>query len=219
MKKKILVIAPHPDDEVLGVGGTIKKRVNEGHEAHLCIVTVAYTPDWSEDFLKKREEEINKASKTLGFTSVSLLKLPTVKLDTLPQKELNAKIGEVIKKIQPDTVYIPFYGDVNNDHQLVCAASLVVTRPLPGNLVKEVLMYETLSETEYGLTPFVPHIYENIETTLAAKIEAMKCYSSELKEFPHPRSLEAIEALAKKRGSEVGVRAAEAFAVVRIVNF
>jgi len=214
--KKILVIAPHPDDEVLGCGGTIAKYSKKEGEVYLCVVTKAYTPDWSEEFLKTRQKEIEKVNEILGIKKTYFLNFPTVKLDTIPQKELNDSILKIIKEIQPEVLYIPHQGDLNKDHRLVFEATLVAVRPTSGP-VKRILSYETLSETEGGslIKIFVPNVYEDITNTFNIKIEAMKKYRSEIREYPHPRSLEIIEALAKKRGSESGFKLAEAFILIR----
>jgi len=218
---KVLVIAPHPDDEVLGCGGTIKKYVAENHDVSLCIVTKAYTPDWSADFIENRKKEIECATKALGIKKTVYLDLPTVKLDTIPQKELNDKIAGCVKDIEPDVVFIPFFGDINKDHKLVSEAAMVALRPIPGGSVTKVYFYEVLSETEWGKPTqesadiFVPNFYEDISSFLEGKLEAMKCYSSELKDYPHPRSLRGIKVLAQKRGTECGANAAEAFVLLR----
>ena len=213
---KILIIAPHPDDEVLGCGGTIAKHTKEGDEVYLCIVTKAYAPDWSEEFLKNRPKEIEKANKILGIKETYFLDYPTVKLDTFSQKELNESLSKVVNKVNPDILYIPHKGDLNKDHRLVFEASLVATRPA-NHKVKRILSYETLSETEWGqsIEPFIPNVYVDISETFEKKIEAVKAYETELKPYPHQRSLQIIESLAKKRGSEVGVKFAEAFMLVR----
>jgi len=213
---KVLVIAPHPDDEVLGCGGTIAKHAKQGDDVYLCIVTKAYTPDWSEEFLENRPEEIGKANKILGIKATYFLDYPTVKLDTIPQKELIEAISKVVYEVKPDILYIPHKGDLNKDHRLVFESCLVATRPL-NHKVRKILSYETLSETEWGqlIEPFIPSVYVDISGTFQKKIEAMKVYSSELMTYPHPRSLEIIEALSKKRGSEVGVNFAEAFILIR----
>lgn len=219
---KILIIAPHPDDEVLGCGGTIKKYINRGEEVYLCIVTKAYTPDWSQEFIDNRKKEIACANKVLGIKKTFFLDLPTVKLDTVPQKKLNDLISECIEKVRPEILYIPFGGDINKDHRLVFEALLVAARPKPKYSVKKILCYEVLSETEWGSSQarkmkeiFIPNVYINIFDTLEDKLKAMSCYKSELKDYPHPRSLEVITALAKKRGSEAGLKAAEAFMLIR----
>ncbi|MBI1984587.1 MAG: PIG-L family deacetylase [Candidatus Wildermuthbacteria bacterium] len=214
---KILVIAPHPDDEVLGCGGTIKKHAEKGDQVFLCIGTKAYTPDWTEEFMRERVHEIELANKTLGISKTYFLDFPTVKVDTIPQKEVNDAIARVVKEIRPEVMYIPHGGDLNQDHRIFFGASLVAGRPIPGSSVKQIFSYEALSETEWGneLTPFVPNAYVDIAEEIGAKKEAMQAYKSELREFPHPRSLKAIEALAQKRGSEAGMEYAEAFMVIR----
>ncbi len=220
---KILAIAPHPDDEVLGCGGTIKKHINQGDEVYLCIVTKAYAPDWSQEFIENRQGEISCSNKILGIKKTFFLDLPTVKLDTIPQKKLNDLISECMEKVGPEILYIPFGGDINKDHRLVFEASIVAARPKPKYLIKKILSYEVLSETEWGSSRaremkeiFIPNVYIGIFDTLKDKLKAMSCYEkSELKDYPHPRSLEAITTLAKKRGSEAGLRAAEAFVLIR----
>lgn len=212
--KKILVIAPHPDDEVLGCGGTIKKYTKDGNEAFLCIITKAYTPDWTEKYLKDKVMEIKKSNAVLGFKKTYFLGLPTVKLDTIPQKELNDRISNVIKEIDPDILYIPYIGDLNQDHRLVFEACLVSARPFK-NKIKKILAYETPSGEAWGVNHFVPTSYTDIAETLGDKQKAMACYKSELREYPHPRSSEGITVSAKKRGTESGLEAAEAFMVIR----
>ena len=216
--QKILVIAPHPDDEVLGCGGTIKKYAQLGANISLCVVTVAYMPQWTEDFIKDRPRQIRAAADVLGVKDIYPLDFPTVRLDTLPQKELNEKIADVVRKVKPDTLYMPHRGDLNRDHQLVHEAALVAARPTAGQSIKHVLAYEARSETEWGFLPFIPTVYEDITDEMESKVEAMRVYASEVKDFPHPRSLEAIDALAKTRGSEAGLKRAEAFMLIRSIN-
>lgn len=221
---KVLMIAPHPDDEVLGCGGTIKKYSENGDEVFLCIVTKAYTPDWSEVFIKNRKKEIDSTVAVLGIKKVYFLNFPTVKLDTVPQKQLNDAISEIISEVNPEIIFIPFSGDINKDHRLVSESALVALRPKPGSLVKKVFYYEALSETEWSDSTqgakniFAPNYYENISDYLEDKLKAMQCYKSELKEYPHPRSLEGIKILAQKRGMEVGKKYAEAFVLIREIK-
>ncbi|MDO8667841.1 MAG: PIG-L deacetylase family protein [bacterium] len=212
--KKILVIAPHPDDEVLGCGGMIKRYVNEGDEAFLCVVTKAYAPDWTEKYLKDKAVDIKKSNAVLGFKKTYFLELPTVKLDTIPQKELNDKISEVIEEVDPEILYIPYVGDLNQDHRLVFEACLVSARPFR-NKIKKILAYETPSGAAWGVKQFMPTLYMDITETLKDKLKAMACYKSELRKYPHPRSLEGITVMAKKRGVESGLLAAEAFIIIR----
>lgn len=213
---KILVIAPHPDDEVLGCGGTIAKYSHAGDEVYLCVVTKAYTPEWTQEFIDNRPDEVRRANKILGINKTFFLDFPTAKIDTVPQAELNKAIQKVAEKVAPDIVYIPHQGDLMKDHRLIFESCLVATRPikLP---VKRILACEISSETEWGqhIKPFFPNVYVDITETIGAKIEAMRVYSSEIKQYPHPRSLESIENLAKKRGAEANMKFAEAFMLIR----
>lgn len=223
--KKILIIAPHPDDEVLGCGGIIKKYTKNGYEVYLCIVTRAYTPEWSKEYINNKEKEIASSNKILGIKKTFFLDLPTVKLDTIGQKELNDLILKCIEKVKPEALYIPFGGDINKDHRLVFESSLVASRPKPKSSIKKILCYEVLSETEWGSFRakgikeiFCPNVYIDISDTLGDKLKAMESYKSELKEYPHPRSLAGIRVLAQKRGSESGIKAAEAFVLLREIK-
>lgn len=211
---KILVIAPHPDDEVLGCGGAIARHVQRGDGVYLAVATKTYSPDWSEEFVKNRPKEIERAGSILGIRKTFLLDFPTVKLDTIPQKELNDALGRVVSEVRPEVAYIPHRGDLNRDHRIIHESSLVALRPSRSG-VKRIVSYEVLSETEWGLEAFAPNFYIDISDCLDKKIEAMKVYASELKEYPHPRSIEIIEALAKKRGSECGLKLAEGFMLIR----
>jgi len=218
---KILVIAPHPDDEVLGCGGTIKKYSKRGDEVYLCLVTKAYTPDWSKKFLESRKKEIPKAGKILGIKETFFLDLPSVRLDTVPQKKLNDLISDCVNRVKPELVFIPHGGDINKDHRLVFEASMVAIRPKPGCPVKKALCYEVLSGTDWSASfpkkegVFVPNVYIDILKNLKGKLRAMACYKTELKKYPHPRSLKAISILAEKRGLEAGLKLAEAFMLIR----
>lgn len=215
----ILVIAPHPDDEVLGCGGAVANHVNAGETVTLCLVTDAYTPDWSEAYIETREKEIASVTESLGITETYRLGYPTAKLDTVARKELNSSIAEVVDDCSPDRVYLPHPGDIHIDHQIVFNSGLVATRPHRCE-VNTILAYETVSETEWGHngSDFSPDMYIDITDTLEDKLAAMAEYDSELRESPHPRSLDALEALAVKRGSEVARAAAEAFEVVRTIE-
>lgn len=221
---KILVIAPHPDDEVLGCGGIIKKYSEKGDEVFLCIVTKAYAPDWSESFITEREKEIKLSNEVLKIKKTFFLDLPTVKLDTIPQKQLNDLISKIVEEVKPEIVFIPFSGDINKDHKLVSESAIVALRPKPGFFVKRVFYYEALSETEWSDSArsakniFTPNYYEDISDCLEDKLKAMQCYKSELKEFPHPRSLEGIKILSQKRGMEAGLKSAEAFMLIREIK-
>jgi LmbE family N-acetylglucosaminyl deacetylase len=215
----ILIISPHPDDEVLGCGGTIAKYAARGDNISVCYVTKAYTPDWSEEYIHSKENEIQQSNAILGISKRYDLDYPTVKLDTIPQKEINHSLAEIVAKVRPDYAFIPHNGDLNKDHRIVHEAALVALRPVSHHC-SFILSYETLSETEWGtdLPMFKPLYYVDITNALETKIRAMMAFKTELKEGPHPRSLNGIRHLAGKRGSEILVDAAEAFMPIRIIE-
>ena len=213
-----MIIASHPDDEVLGCGGTIKKHKKEGREVYLCIGTKAYAPDWTEEYIKEKAVETKASNDFLGFDKVFFLDFDAIKLDIAGQKKLNDSIADVVSRVKPEVMYIPFRGDINTDHRMVSLACIVAARPRPGSSVKKILAYEVPGSTELGAVPFLPNYYENIEGFIEEKKQAMAFYKSELKEYPHPRSLEGIEILAKKRGMEAGLKYAEAFMLLRQIK-
>ena len=219
---KVLVIAPHPDDEVIGVGGTIAKRTASGDDVYVCVVTKGYRPLFAEMLVEQSRNECRQADKILGVKETIFLDFPAVMLETVPRHELNGKIAEVFQKIKPDEVYIPHRGDMQIDHQIVVDAAMVAVRPRGSNFPKRVYAYETLSETGLNIpnvvNDFIPTVYEDISETFQQKLEAMDIFQSQLADFPNARSLGAIEALAKFRGATVNRKAAEAFALIREVK-
>ena len=219
---KILVISPHPDDEIIGVGGTIAKRVSVGHEVYVCVVTKGQKPLFSETLVEQTREEARMAHRLSGVKETFFLDFPAVMLETVPRYELNGKLSEVIQKIQPDEVYIPHRGDMQIDHQMVADAAMVGLRPKYAHVVKRIYTYEVLSETGWNIpnvqNEFIPNVYEDISAFLEKKLEAMQIFESQLSDFPAARSLGAIEALAKYRGATVNVAAAEAFCLVREIK-
>lgn len=216
---KILVIAPHADDEILGVGGTIAKYIYEGHEVYVCVITTGHPSMFSQEVLCKLRSEVIEAHEFLEIKNTFFLDLPAVLLSEVPKHEINKKINDVIDDIQPDIVYIPHFGDMHLDHYIVSQASMIGVRPIKEHKILEVYSYETLSETEWNIphltNAFIPNTFIDVTNYIEKKTKAMECFTTQLNEFPHPRSLEAIESLAKLRGSTIGVRAAEAFCLVR----
>lgn len=209
---KILVIAAHPDDEIIGVGGTILKHVAAGDDVFICIVTKGYEPEWSEKYIAEETKQQKEIDKILDIKRRFNLNLPTVKLNTIAYGELNKKITGIVDSINPDIVYTHFENDLNYDHTLVFRAAMVATRP-PKRI--RVLCYETLSETEWSDKAFQPNIWVNISKFIHKKIRAFKVYKNEIKTYPHPRSPEGIRILAKKRGTEACIKYAEAFMLIR----
>lgn len=218
----VLVIAPHPDDEILGVGGTIAKRVSSGDNVYICIVTKGCEPIFTEEFIERGRKEAREAHALLGVKETIFLDFPAVMLETVPRYELNGKISEVVQKIRPEEVYIPHRGDMQLDHQMIVDAAMVALRPKYQHVVRRVYAYETLSETGWNIpnvvNEFIPTVYEDTTDTLGKKIEAMKKFQSQLAEFPNARSIGAIEALARYRGAIVNVEAAEAFSLIREIK-
>ena len=212
MQKSIIVFAPHNDDEILGVGGTINKFVKAGYRVVVCEITSGP----SSEIL---QAEAKKAHAILGVAQSMFLEIPACQLDVMPKPQINREFSIVVTDIKPEIVFIPHFGDMHLDHRWVAEASMVAVRPLEAPFVKTVLAYETLSETEWN-TPsvnnaFIPNVWINISEELDKKVSAMTCYSSQLHKYPHPRSLDAIIALAHYRGSTVGVQSAEAFMLIR----
>ena len=219
---KVLVIAPHPDDEVIGVGGTIAKRAKEGHDVYVCVVTKAFPPLFSEDIVEQARKECREADKFLGVIETSFLDFPAVTLETIPRYELNGGIQKIIQRVKPDEVYIPHRGDMQLDHKMIVDASMVALRPKYAHRISRIYAYETLSETGWDIpntvNEFIPTVYEDITDTLEKKLQAMNIFQSQLADFPAARSLGAIEALAKFRGATVNVMAAEAFSLIREIK-
>lgn len=219
---KILVIAPHPDDEIIGVGGTIAKRAKMGDEVYVCVVTKGCPPLFNPEFIEQGRKECREADAMLGVKETIFLDFPAVMLETVPRYELNGKLSDLIQRINPDEVYIPHRGDMQIDHQMVVDAAMVAVRPRGTNYPKRIYAYETLSETGWNIpntnNVFIPTVYENITDTFEMKMEAMNIFKSQLAEFPNARSIGAIEALAKFRGATVSVKAAEAFNLIREIK-
>ena len=219
---RVLVIAPHPDDEVIGVGGTIAKRAEEGHEVYVCVVTKACEPLFSVEIVEQGRSECRQADSLLGVKETSFLDFPAVMLETVPRYELNGGILNTIQRIKPDEVYIPHRGDMQLDHKMIVDAAMVALRPKYDHVVKRIYAYETLSETGWDIpnttNEFIPTVYEDITHHRNAKLRAMEVFKSQLGEFPDARSIGAIEALARYRGATVNVKAAEAFSLIREIK-
>lgn len=216
---KVLVIATHHDDEVLGCGGVIARHVSHGDQVAAVVVTRGDPELFSEAYVQAVREELRAAHQVLGISRVEFLDFPAPKLDVVPIYKLADAIVRTIRDSQPTTMYIPHRGDIHGDHQAVYQAALVAARPINDCSVKRILSYETMSETEWapptGDMAFVPTVFVDISRYLDQKLRAMECYASQLKPAPNARSLRAIEALARLRGATVSCEAAEAFMLVR----
>ena len=225
--KKTLVIAAHPDDEILGCGGTMAKMSQAGHEVHIVILGEGITSrhearDVNDSAIDQLHQCSQRAGELVGATSVRNLSLPDNRFDSLPTLEVVKVIESLIDEYQPETVFTQHGGDLNIDHAVTFRATLTATRPMQGCPVKTVYAYEVASSTEWAFGQFsprfTPHMFVDIEETLDAKIAAMESYESEARVFPHPRSPEALRAIATRWGSQVGLAAAEVFSVVRQIQ-
>ena len=212
---KILVLAAHPDDEVLGMGGTIKKLTSKKNSVHLCVVTEGASAQYKDkEMIKIRRDSCIKSGKILGIEKIEFLEFPDMALDTVPHLELNQKIEKIVKNFEPEIVFTTSQNDLNRDHQIVFESTLVATRP-HSSKVKKILSYEIPSIAKES---FSPTTYYDISKEFNSKIRALKAYSSEVNEFPHLRSIKYIESLALVRGAEVGLKKAEAFRLVRSIE-
>jgi len=223
MKDKILIVCAHPDDEVLGCGGTVARLVREGYEAFTLILGEGVTSRDDKRNREKREEEIKalkeqavKANEILGVKEVFIFDFPDNRFDSADFLDIVKAVERVKKEVKPRIIFTHSRTDLNIDHRLVYEAVITATRPMKGEPVREIYSFEILSSTEWNYPlSFSPNVYFNIEETLERKKEAMKVYFSELRDFPHPRSVEGIEVKAKQRGMESGFIYAEAFELVR----
>ena len=212
---KVLIIAPHPDDETLGCGGTILKHKSKGDEVYWLILTnISDSDGYTIEQVQKRQKEIDRVADAYEFSSVHKLDLLTTKLDTIPMSDLIGKISDIINKIEPNIVYVNFYNDIHTDHQVAFKAVMSCTKSFRYPFIKRILMYETQSETEFAPSlsnhVFMPNVFIDISEYFDAKLEIFQVYTSELMEPPFPRSIETITSLAKLRGSRIGKQYAEA---------
>ena len=216
-----LVVAPHPDDEVLGVGGTMAKLSAAGASVHVAIMTTPAAPLFDPKIREQLQAEAREAHLLLGVAQTQFCDLPAAQLDRVAHSEINSRLSRLVEELRPDTLFIPFAGDVHLDHQIIFLSSLVAARPRTATAPARVLAYETLSETNWlapGITPaFTPNVYVDITATIDAKVSAFERYQSQIKQFPDERSVEAIRALARLRGATVHREAAEAFVLIREV--
>ena len=221
----ILVIAPHSDDEVLGCGGTIARHVDEGDKVFVAIMTNAHVgaPELFEQAdVERIRREATECHQYLRVQQTFFYDFPVLQLETYPQYKIANQLAGLIREIGSEIVYIPHRGDLHCDHAAVYNAALVACRPINKCPVKEVYAYETLSETEWGHPfsddVFIPGCYIDISGYMTTKLEAMKYYKSQLRDYPNPRSIEGIKALATFRGVTISKSFAEAFMVVRIIK-
>lgn len=221
---KIAVIAAHPDDEILGCGGTMAKHIASGDEVFVLILGEGISSRGGKHTKKKQLSlhlAARGANEVLGITHLTILGLPDNSLDTLPRLEVVQSIEKFLDHTNPSIVYTHSNSDLNIDHQIVHESVLTACRPTPESKIIRILCFEVPSSTEWrgagSVVPFIPNWFVDISDTISLKIKALTCYSSEMKSWPHARSLEAVNHLCCWRGATIGSRAAEAFVLSRAI--
>lgn len=224
--KKILIVAAHPDDEVLGCFGTVARLIQEGYEAYTLILGEGKTSRDEERQVENKKEEIAalnneilNANNAIGIKKVFVESFPDNRFDSVDLLDIIKVISKVKDEVKPDIIFTHYEHDLNIDHQITYKAVVTATRPMQDECVKEIYSFEILSSTEWNYpVSFSPDTYYDISYTLDLKLKAMEKYISELCKYPHPRSLEGIKLNAKYRGMRVGKIAVEAFKSVRILK-
>lgn len=224
--KNVLVVAAHPDDELLGEGGTVRRLVNAGATVRAIILAEGLTSramtreesDLSE--LAELQADARAAASVVGFESIDFCGFPDNRMDEVDLLDIIKKVSQFVDLYRPDTIFTHHHGDLNIDHRRTCEVVLTACRPVGEYSVKRIYGFETPSSTEWNYTyaePFRPNVYFDVSETIESKIEGMSKYRSEGAKAPHPRSPEALKALAAYRGSNVGCAYAEAFVLLREV--
>lgn len=223
--KQILVVAAHPDDEILGLGGTVKKHVNDGDEVYALILGEGMTSRNDEDKadkLKELHEDVYKAANVIGFKEVYLSNFPDNRFDSVDLLDIIHEIERYVDKLNPEIIYTHHPGDLNIDHKITFKALITACRPVGDYNVKKIIAFETPSSTEwnynYNENTFNPNYFVDIEDTLEAKIKAMETYKTEIRDYPHPRSSKALKVIASRWGTTVGKNYVEAFEIIREVK-
>ena len=224
--KTVLVVAAHPDDEILGVGATAARHVAEGDVVYAMILGEGQTSrgEHREDIDRETVEALHKntleSAKTIGFHEVFFADFPDNRFDEVDLLDIVKAVEEKVRELKPQIVYTHYSGDLNVDHQYTARAVLTATRPIGDYCVEEIYAFETLSSSEWNFdhtvqAAFGPNVFVDITDYYAQKEAAMQCYVSELCEFPHPRSLMGMDVLSKSRGMAAGMQRAEAFMLLR----
>lgn len=228
MNGPVLIVVAHPDDEVLGVGGTAALFAQKGRDVRVLILAEGATSRDPVRDTNKHQKALTSLQKNaidaadiLGVCAPQFCGYPDNRLDSVELLDVIKAVERVVEEHQPTTVLTHHQSDLNIDHRIAFEAVLTACRPVPDQCVKEILCFETLSSTEWSAhqeKSFYPNYYVDITAQLEQKLEALKCYASEMRPYPHARSIEAVEALAKMRGASAGVRAAEAFVLIRAIK-
>ncbi len=222
MSEKVLIVAPHPDDETLGCGGTILKHKNKGDDIYWLIVTkMTEASGFTKKEISIRDKEISLVSKKYSFKSKIQFPFETTKLDQYSLNEIINHFDKSILKIKPSIIYMPYYYDVHSDHRIIFQAVMSCTKQFRKKFIKSLRAYETLSETEFGLensSSFKPNLFVNIDKYMKKKLSIARLYKSEIKSHPFPRSEKAMLALATLRGSMSNSNYAESFIILKEVR-
>lgn len=222
VKKRVLIVAPHPDDETLGAGGAIAKFIDKGYEVFVLIISGHLPPLYTRQQYDQTVKEAYAAFSILGVNESQFLEIPATMIGDMPINEFNAKISEIVNKFKPHIVLCP-YPDRHIDHRLVFESILVATRPIGiCRDIEIVAAYETLSETHWNAPHIEPNFTPNwvidISDYINIKLKALECYRSQISEFPSPRSIDAAESLAKFRGTQAGFSYGEGFHLIRMIG-
>lgn len=221
MKKRILVVAAHPDDEILGCGGTIARLIKKGNRVSTLILgegMVSREGKKKRD-VKKLKEDAHKANKIIGVKDINIYDFPDNRFDTVSVLDIVKVIEKIKRSLRPDIIYTHHWNDLNIDHRICYKAVLTASRPVKNETVKEIYSFDIPSSTEWNYPNiFCPNIFVDVSETLDKKIKALKAYKTELRKFPHPRSEGAVRNIAKRWGSVAGLKCAEAFEAVRIIK-
>lgn len=218
--KNVIVIAPHPDDETLGVGGTILKHKENGDKVACIFVTNIFEDqNYSSNRVKNRQSEIEQVSKLYDLDQVYKFNYPTATLDSSSILKLIPDFSNIFNAFKPNVIYLPNGSDIHSDHRIVFESAMSCTKSFRYPFIEEILMYETISETEFAPNNnFQPNYFINISDYFSKKLEIMQIYSTELQEHPMPRSLKNIEALATFRGAAIGKNYAESFKLIKLIQ-
>jgi LmbE family N-acetylglucosaminyl deacetylase len=223
MNESVLIVAAHPDDEVLGCGGTIAAHAAAGDVVHIMFLADGESSRGGGDeaAIAARQERAREAASILGAETPRFLGLPDNRLDSVPLLDVIKRVEAVVEEVNPTVVYTHHRGDLNIDHRIAFQATVTACRPQPGAPVRAIYCFEALSSTEWAAggpgEQFQPTLFVDIRRHLPEKMRALASYGKELRPFPHPRSPEAVVALARLRGASAGIEAAESFMVVRRV--
>ena len=221
--KKILIIAPHPDDEVLGAGGTIAKLVSQGHDVFAVLLCESSSPRYSMEMVDVLQNKALQAGKILGIKDIFFYNFTNVQTNCIPMADMLQALSECLKRVKPQVIFTHHRADVHIDHQMVFKATLAAARSFDGSKIEQILCYEVPSSTEWAPPfpdhTFLPNVFYDISDTIGEKTKAMSIYKSEMREFPHPRSIKALYTYARRWGIKAGIHGyVEPFELIRDIR-